>query len=170
METVYTIGHSTHPIEVFIEMLQSFGIETLIDIRSIPWSNRFPQFNQELLSKSVEEAWIRYVYLKDLGGRRKVKKDSLNTAWTNASFRWYADYMETASWSDAFEVLKDYARKSVVAYMCSEAVRRRCHRSMVSDALKVQWRNVQHIMGVGKAMEHHYTAPAKVHWWKLSYH
>ena len=170
METVYTIGHSTHPIEVFIEMLQSFGIETLIDIRSIPWSSRFPQFNQKLLSKSVEEAWIHYVYLKDLGGRRKVKKDSLNTAWTNASFRWYADYMETDPWRKGLEELKEYARKSVVAYMCSEAARRRCHRSMVSDALKAQWRTVRHIMGIGKKMEHPYTAPAKVHWWKFSYH
>lgn len=169
MKVVYTIGHSTHPIETFVQMLRSFGVETLIDIRTLPWSRKFPRFNQDELSLALQQAWIAYMYLKDLWGRRKAKKDSHNAAWKNVSFRWYADHMETQEWRDALHILEEYASASVVAYMCAEAVWWRCHRALVSDALKVRWRTVRHIMWVDKKTEHPYTSPAKVNDWKLSY-
>jgi len=93
---IFTIGHSTHPLEVFIDMLKSFNIEVVADIRSFPGSRKYPQFNKENLQLKLPEAGIGYVHFKNLGGRRKVKKDSLNTAWEHEAFRGYADYMETA--------------------------------------------------------------------------
>ena len=160
--TVYTIGHSTHSIEEFLEMLHSFGIQILIDIRGQPGSRKFPQFNQEILKVSLEEAGIEYVYLKDLGGRRKVKKDSKNDRWRNASFRAYADYMETEQFAKGIAELEKLAVEKRTVYMCAEAVWWRCHRSMVSDCLKAKGWNVQHIMGIGKSDEHPYTSPARV--------
>lgn len=159
---IYTIGHSTHSLAEFLEMLQSFDIQTLADIRSLPGSRRYPQFNKESLEISLEEVGIHYLHLADLGGRRKVKKESKNTRWNNDSFKGYADYMETAEFETGILNLEHIATQKVTAYMCSEAVWWRCHRSMVSDYLKAKGWNVLHIMAKGKAQEHRYTAPARV--------
>ncbi|MEO7174773.1 MAG: DUF488 domain-containing protein [Saprospiraceae bacterium] len=160
--TIYTIGHSTRTLAEFIEMLQSFGVRTLVDIRSLPGSRKFPQFNKENLIISLEEVGVTYIHAADLGGRRKVKKDSKNTRWHNTSFRAYADYMETNEFGLAIEKLEQIASKEPTAYMCSEAVWWRCHRSMVSDYLKTKGWTVLHIMGLGKCQEHSYTAPARI--------
>lgn len=160
--TIYTIGHSTHSIEEFVEMLRSFEIQILADIRGLPGSRKFPQFDQEILKVSLEEAGIEYVYLKDLGGRRKVNKDSKNDRWRNASFRAYADYMETEQFAKGIAELAKLAAEKRTVYMCAEAVWWRCHRSMVSDCLKAKGWTVLHIMGTGKADEHPYTSPARV--------
>lgn len=136
MKIIYTIGHSTHSAETFLEMLKSFKVETLVDIRSFPGSRNFPQFNQENLNEVLDGHGIRYIHLKDLGGRRKVQKDSKNHRWRNASFRAYADYMETPEFENALHELEKIATESPTAYMCSEAVWWRCHRSLVSDYLK----------------------------------
>ncbi len=159
---IYTIGHSTHTLQVFMNMLQSFNIKMLVDIRRFPGSRKFPQFDQESLKTSLEEASISYIHLVDLGGRRKAKKDSKNCRWNNPSFRGYADYMETEEFTNAVEELEDIALKQATVYMCSEAVWWRCHRSMVSDYLKAKGWMVLHIIAVGKASEHKYTAPAIV--------
>ena len=159
---IYTIGHSTHSIEVFLSMLQSFDIKTIVDIRRFPGSRKFPQFDQESLKTSLEEVEIQYIHLVDLGGRRKANKDSKNTSWNNESFRGYADYMETEAFEKAIEQLEHIALKQTTAYMCSEAVWWRCHRSMVSDYLKAKGWNVLHIMNIAKAQEHKYTAPARI--------
>jgi len=159
---IYTIGHSTHSIAEFLGMLQSFDIKILADIRSLPGSRKFPQFNKENLIISLEEAGIQYIHLTDLGGRRKVKKDSKNNRWNNASFRGYADYMETEEFETAILKLKHLALEHPTAYMCSEAVWWRCHRSMVSDYLKTKGWTVLHIMAAGKVQEHKYTAPARI--------
>lgn len=159
---IYTIGHSTHSITEFLGMLQSFDIKILADIRSLPGSRKFPQFNKENLIISLEEAGIQYIHLTDLGGRRKVKKDSKNNRWNNASFRGYADYMETEEFETAILKLKHLALEQPTAYMCSEAVWWRCHRSMVSDYLKTKGWTVLHIMAAGKVQEHKYTAPARI--------
>lgn len=159
--TIYTIGHSTHSIEDFIAMLQAFNIKIVADIRSLPGSNKFPQFNQDNLKISLEEVGIKYLYLTDLGGRRKAKKDSKNTSWKNISFRGYADYMETEQFENAVKKMEQIAEKQTLVYMCSEAVWWRCHRSMVSDYLKAKNWEVFHIMGIGKVQEHRYTAPAR---------
>jgi len=160
--TIYTIGHSTHSLAKFLDMLQSFGIKILADIRSLPGSRKFPQFDKENLKISLEETGIQYIHLADLGGRRKVKKDSKNTRWNNTSFRAYADYMETEEFESAIKKLENMALKQPTAYMCSEAVWWRCHRSMVSDYLKAKGWTVLHIMATGKAKDHKYTAPARI--------
>jgi uncharacterized protein (DUF488 family) len=158
--TIYTIGHSTHSLEEFLNMLQSFDIKILADIRSLPGSRKYPQFNKEDLKISLENTGIQYLHMADLGGRRKVKKDSKNNRWNNDSFRGYADYMETEEFKTAVIKLEDIAIKKPTAYMCSEAVWWRCHRSMVSDYLKAKGWMVLHIMGIQKFQEHRYTSPA----------
>ncbi len=167
--TIYTIGHSTRTIEEFLEMLKSFEIKTLVDIRKMPGSRKYPQFNQDALKQSLEQNGVEYIYETDLGGRRKVKPDSKNTSWNNLSFRGYADYMETDQFKNAVIELEKIAIKSPTVYMCSEAVWWRCHRSMVSDYLKAKGWNVLHIMAVGKAQEHKYTAPANVENGEVNY-
>ncbi|MBX3252511.1 MAG: DUF488 domain-containing protein [Chitinophagaceae bacterium] len=159
---IYTIGHSTHSLDDFIAMLQSFAIKNLVDIRGLPGSRKFPQFDKENLEQSLEEYGIQYTHLKELGGRRKVHKDSKNTRWRNASFRGYADYMETKAFEKGIEELEAIALQAPTAYMCAEAVWWRCHRSMVSDYLKAKGWVVQHIMAIGKSEEHAYTSPARV--------
>jgi len=134
--TIYTIGDSTRSLAEFLDMLQSFDIKILADIRSLPGSRRFPYFNKENLKISLEETGIQYVHLSDLGGRRKMKKDSKNNRSNNDSFRGYADYMETKDFENAIMNLENIALGQPTVYMCSEAVWWRCHRSMVSDYLK----------------------------------
>lgn len=151
---IYTIGHSTHTIEDFIEMLKAFNIKTLVDIRSFPGSRKFPQFNKEQLAETLKSNGIKYLHLVSLGGRRKVKKDSKNTQWRNASFRGYADYMETKEFEQGIKQLQDIARESTTVFMCAEAVWWRCHRSMVSDFLKSKGWTVLHIMNKKKVQEH----------------
>ncbi len=166
---IFTIGHSTRTAEHLIAMLQSFDIKILTDIRSFPGSKRYPHFNKENLEMSMPENNIEYLHLKALGGRRTPKKDSTNTAWENAAFRGYADYMETDGFKDAIQELESIAIQNRTAYMCSEAVWWRCHRSLVSDYLKINGWMVLHIMEVAKATEHAYTKPAKIVDGKLSY-
>ncbi|MBO9619986.1 MAG: DUF488 domain-containing protein [Niabella sp.] len=159
---IYTIGHSTHSFAAFLEMLQSFDIRVLADIRRFPGSHKYPQFNKDVLGPALEKNGIYYTHLEALGGRRKVRADSPNNRWKNASFRGYADYMETKEFVTAVAKLEAIALQQTTAYMCSEAVWWRCHRSMVSDYLKAKGWTVLHIMGVGKATEHTFTAPARV--------
>ena len=169
MNTIWTIGHSTHPLADFIKILQSFKIEVIVDIRSFPGSNKFPQYNKEAFKLSLAGMSINYIHLPILGGRRKVIADSKNTAWKNASFRGYAYYMHTESFKEGIIELEHIVFEKLTAYMCSEAVWWRCHRSMVSDYLKVgNWR-VMHIMAIDKAQEHPFTQPAKIINGKLNY-
>ncbi|MEO6832146.1 MAG: DUF488 domain-containing protein [Chitinophagaceae bacterium] len=159
---IWTIGHSTHTLEDLVAMLQSFEIEMVVDVRSYPGSRRYPQFNKENLTISLPQNGLEYVHIQKLGGRRKVLLDSKNTVWRHPAFRGYADYMETEDFQLGIQELEQLGGKKKVAYMCSEAVWWRCHRSMISDYLKSKGWIVMHIMGVGKAEEHPYTAPAKV--------
>jgi uncharacterized protein (DUF488 family) len=161
-KTIWTIGHSTHSLAEFITMLQSFQIELVADIRSFPGSRRYPHFNKEALQVSLPQNNIQYIHFKDLGGRRKTNPDSTNTAWHHPAFRGYADYMQTDAFKNAIKELETIAIEKRTAYMCSEAVWWRCHRSMVSDYLKKNGWTVMHIMAIDKAQEHPYTAPAKV--------
>lgn len=168
-KVVWTIGHSTHSLEHFLEMLKSFKIEMVADIRSYPGSRKFPHFNKENLETSLPEAGIEYLHMKTLGGRRKVLKNSLNTAWRKDSFRGYADYMETLEFADAIKELADLCLSKRTVYMCSESLWWRCHRSMVSDYLKNKGWEVNHIMSTGKSIHHTYTEPAKIIEGKLNY-
>lgn len=162
LKTIYTIGHSTHEWIEFLKMLQSFDIKMVADVRRFPSSRKFPQFNQEILRVELENNGIQYIHIEDLGGRRKAKENSQNTIWKNASFRGYADYMETEQFANAINQLEILALKQSTVYMCSEAVWWRCHRSMISDYLKAKSWKVLHIMNVSKSQEHPYTAPARI--------
>lgn len=166
---IWTIGHSIHPFEEFLAMLNSLEVESVVDIRSYPGSRKFPQFNKEALNISLPHNNIKYIHLKNLGGRRKVSPDSKNVSWHNLAFRGYADYMETDAFKEGIKELERIALKLRVAYMCSEALWWRCHRSMVSDYLKVNGWKVMHIMGIGKETEHPYTEPARIVKGELTY-
>ena len=170
VKRIWTIGHSTREIEVFISLLEENGIKLLSDVRSWPGSKRYPQFNREALAESLNTHGIRYEHFPELGGRRKPKPDSPNTAWRNASFRGYADYMETEEFHKGVERLLDLAREAgPTAIMCAEAVWWRCHRSLISDYLKSRGVEVMHILGKDKIEAHPFTSAARIVNGKLSY-
>lgn len=162
MRTIWTIGHSTHPFDEFVEMLNSFNIQLLADIRNFPGSRRYPQYNKESLEIELPKRSIEYIHLKDLGGRRKPAADSKNTRWRLEAFRGYADYMETPEFKKAIDTLCEHASEKRTAFMCSEAVWWSCHRSLVSDYLKVRGWTVMHIMGLNKESAHPYTSAARI--------
>jgi uncharacterized protein (DUF488 family) len=166
---IYTIGHSTRTFEEFVEMLKSFNINLLADIRNYPGSKRFPHFNKETLEASLKKENIAYAHFKDLGGRRKPIPDSPNSVWKVAAFRGYADYMQTENFKRAVNELEALALQMPTVYMCSEAVWWSCHRALLSDHLKSTGWKVVHIMGLNKSTEHPYTAPAKIRNGKLTY-
>ncbi len=154
---LWTIGHSTKPIDEFLALLKSHGITRLVDVRTIPRSRHNPQFDSHALTRSLEEAGIRYVHQPQLGGLRKPKKDSINDGWKNASFRGFADYMQTEHFGAALESLMNAARNGPTAIMCAEAVPWRCHRSLIADALVGRGWIVRHIMTKTKADKHRLT-------------
>jgi len=166
---LWTIGHSTLAINQLIEALRSFEIEAIADVRSFPGSRRYPHFNRELLSVSLTQAAIEYQHFPELGGRRRARPDSLNMTWRNESFRGYADYMETEAFRQGIERLLSVARVRRTAVMCAEAVWWRCHRSLISDYLKVSGVKVAHIMAVGKSELHPFTSAARIVNGELSY-
>lgn len=159
---MWTIGHSTRSLDEFIGLLRENSIEALADVRSLPGSRKFPHFNAEKLAESLPAASIEYVPFKQLGGRRKVRKDSPHTVWRHPAFRGYADYMDTDDFKKGIEDLLELARQKRTAIMCSEAVWWRCHRSMISDYLKSIGVTVIHIMATGKTEEHPYTSAATI--------
>ena len=161
-KTIWTIGHSTRSFEEFVAMLHSFNIELIADIRRFPGSRKFPHFNKETLEVSLPQNNIQYVHIKDLGGRRKANPNSENKGWRNIPFRSYADYMGTDTFKYGIEELVKLALERRTAFMCSEALWWRCHRSLVSDYLKLHGWKVMHIMGIHKTTEHPYTAPARI--------
>ena len=167
--TLWTIGHSTHSLEEFISILHAYNIELLIDVRSLPGSTKFPQFNKENLEISLPKEGISYKHELILGGRRRTSKSSKNTAWHNASFRGYADYMETDAFKEGIEELKLHAQEKKVVIMCAEVLWWRCHRSLIADELKSEGWTVIHILSANKTEEHRYTAPAKIINGKLTY-
>jgi hypothetical protein len=169
VKIMWTIGHSTRPLKEFVAMLHASGIRCVVDIRSSPGSRKYPQYNKEALHASLVGFGFTYFHSESLGGRRKARTDSQNTVWRNASFRGFADYMETPSFEGGIAVLEEMASREPVAFMCSEAVWWKCHRSMVSDFLKAKSWQVMHIMSVGKESEHPYTNPAMLVDGKLTY-
>jgi uncharacterized protein (DUF488 family) len=168
-EIVYTIGHSTHPIDEFIRILNAFEIEKVIDVRTIPKSRHNPQFNEEELRNELHKQGIEYVRLEGLGGLRHTTKASINTAWKNASFRGYADYMQTPEFTGALEELINLAKEKRVAIMCAEAVPWRCHRSLIGDALLIRNIKVEDIFNENDSKPHLLTGWAKVDGNKITY-
>ncbi|HEY7283879.1 MAG TPA: DUF488 domain-containing protein [Vicinamibacterales bacterium] len=167
---IWTIGHSTRAVEEFISLLEENEITLLADVRVWPGSKRHPQFNKDALAQSLSARGIRYEHFPELGGKRKPKPDSHNTAWRNDSFRGYADYMETTQFEagiDRLLGLADGGGRTVI--MCAEAVWWRCHRSLIADYLKARGVDVRHVLGANKVDPHPYTSAARILDGRLSY-
>jgi uncharacterized protein (DUF488 family) len=160
--TLWTVGHSTHPWDAFVAMLKAGDIEAIADVRQFAGSRRHPQFNSDTMAVELPKAGIEYIALRDLGGRRRPRKDSHNTAWRVAAFRGYADYMETPEFQRARAQLADYALARRTSVMCAEAVWWQCHRSLISDAFKADGWTVLHLQPGGRVKEHPYTGAAQI--------
>ena len=166
---VLTMGHSTRSLEAFLALLHAHGVKRLIDVRTVPSSRYNPQFNRETLPRPLRQAGIGYTHMSELGGLRHARRDSPNTGWRNASFRGYADYMQTAAFETGIEKLIETATRERTAIMCAEAVPWRCHRSLIADALTTQGWQVLHIQSRKTASPHELTPFLKVQSGKLMY-
>jgi uncharacterized protein (DUF488 family) len=167
--TIWTIGHSTRPLEDFLGLLANYEIGNIADVRSFPGSRRYPQYGKVALSASLAEHGLGYHWLPALGGRRRASPDSPNTGWRNASFRGYADYMATAEFVQGLQLLIDMASSARTAIMCAEALWWRCHRSLIADALTVRGIEVMHILDAQHSVVHPMTSPARIVHGELSY-
>ena len=167
--SIATVGHSTHPIEEFVGILQAHGIRQLVDVRTMPRSRRVPQFNKENLAASLQAAGILYRHMPSLGGLRHPKRDSTNTGWRNASFRGYADHMQTPEFRENLEELIELAAQSPAAIMCAEAVPWRCHRSLIADALMARDISVTEILSAKQSRPHALTPFAQVSGTEVTY-
>jgi uncharacterized protein (DUF488 family) len=157
--SIFTIGHSTRPIDEFLEMLQAHGIRQLVDVRTIPRSAHNPQFNREDLARALHSSRLHYRHVPGLGGLRHPRRDSINTGWRNASFRGYADYMQTPEFTENLETLIELGKQEPTAVMCAEAVPWRCHRSLIADALLVRGIDAIEIVSATR------TTPLSLHPW-----
>lgn len=166
---LYTIGHSTRSLDDLVALLRARDISVLVDIRTIPRSRHNPQFESATLSSGLAARGIRYVHLPRLGGLRRAREDSPNTAWRNASFRGYADYTLTAEFEEGIAELRALAAKDRLAIMCAEAVPWRCHRSIVADALSARGAHVEHILGRTSLRPHRMTTFARVRGGRVTY-
>ena len=166
---VFTIGHSNQPLEPFLDALTAHAIELIADVRRYPGSRRHPHFAQASLAAALEAHGIAYLHLPELGGRRAARKDSINTAWRNESFRGYADYMETPDFAAGIARLLDAAATRRVAIMCAEVLWWRCHRALIADYLKAKGHEVIHIVSTQDGEPHPYTSAAGIVDGQLSY-
>lgn len=167
--TLWTVGHSTRSIAEFIALLHAYGIQQLVDVRTISRSRHNPQFSQDRLPASLEQAGIHYLHMPALGGLRHARRDSVNTAWRNASFRGFADYMQTPEFESALDELIRCARTRPTAIMCAEAVPWRCHRSLIADALLVRGCDVEEITSETGARPHTLTPWSRVVGQRITY-
>ena len=165
----FTIGHSTRPLEEFITLLRAHDVTLVADVRTVPRSRHNPQYNRETLPTALAAAGVGYRHLAALGGLRHTTAASVNTGWPNASFRGYADYMQTPDFDAGLAELLDLARHDTVAIMCAESVPWRCHRSLIADALTVRGIGVADIIGPGRAQPHHMTPFAHVEGLRITY-
>src|ERR1041384_3436741 len=159
---VLTIGHSTRTLEEFLGLLRAHAVSRVVDVRTVPRSRRNPQFNKDSLAASLGKAGLRYVHIPGLGGLRHAARDSTNMGWRNASFRGYADYMQTPEFEEKLKDLIELARHERIAIMCAEAVPWRCHRSLIGDALTVRGIRTEDIMSTTQCRLHTLTPFAKV--------
>jgi uncharacterized protein (DUF488 family) len=168
-KTIYTIGHSTLPLNDFIEILKSRSITLLCDIRTVTRSRHNPQFNKETLQDELKKIAIQYVHLAGLGGFRTASKTSVNSAWINSSFRGFADYMQTDEFEESLNELIRYGKKENTTIMCAEGNPFRCHRLLVADALTARQIRVLHIYSKKSVKEHVITSFAKILVGKVTY-
>jgi uncharacterized protein (DUF488 family) len=166
---VMTIGHSTRTLEEFIRLLQAHGATRVVDVRTVPRSRHNPQFNRASLPGSLKRAGLGYVHLPGLGGLRRARIGSVNLGWRNASFRGYADYMQTPDFERGLDELVQLANQERIVLMCAEAVPWRCHRSLIADALLVRGIRTEHIMSATRRQVHTLTPFAKVRGSAITY-
>ena len=166
---ILTIGHSTHTLDVFIKLLHAHNVNHIVDVRTVPRSRRNPQFNRETLPNSLKAVGIAYTHILGLGGLRRPRPDSPNTGWRNASFRGFADYMQTPEFRENLETLIELASKDRIALMCAEALPWRCHRSQIADALLVREIQVEHIMNEKHREVHKLTPWAVINGTSITY-
>ena len=166
---LWTIGHSTRPLPSFLALLEHYRIEAVTDVRRFPGSRRHPQFAQAPLGDALTKAGIAYHWIAALGGRRRPRPDSPNTAWRNLQFRGYADYMARQEFEEGVDELLEVAGHLRTTLMCAEAVWWRCHRALIADALCVRGITVVHIFDEARAVMHPYTSPARIVHGRLSY-
>jgi len=166
---VMTIGHSTRTLEDFNRLLLENAVKRVVDVRTVPRSRHVPQFNRETLPTQLSVIGIGYVYMAGLGGLRRPFKDSPNIGWRNASFRGFADYMQSKEFEESLQALIEFAERERIALMCAEALPWRCHRSLIADALGVRDVRVQHILGPGRLLPHTLTSWAKVDGTRIMY-
>src|ERR1700676_585806 len=169
MPAVLPIGHSNTTWKDFLELLRAHHVKRVIDVRSIPRSRHNPQFNRVTLSKKLRAARIGYVHLRKLGGLRHARPDSPNMGWRNASFRGFADYMQTSDFEAGLHRLMKLAGQKRNAIMCAEAVPWRCHRSLIADALTERGIRVEDIMSMKRSQVHALTPFARVQGHRITY-
>lgn len=169
LPVMLTIGHSTHPLNEFVDMLLAHGVTRVVDVRTVPRSFHNPQFNKTSLPRSLKKARLGYVHMPGLGGLRHTKRDSINVGWRNTSFRGYADYMQTPEFEESLNELIELANHDRIALMCAEAVPWRCHRSLIADALLVRGIRTEDIMSLTRSQVHTLTPFAEVHGTLLTY-
>lgn len=167
--TVFTIGHSTRTIEECIDLLQTYAVTLVIDVRSAPHSRHNPQFNKEALPHTLKRYNIKYIHLPEIGGLRHPKANSINLGLENPSFRGYADYMQTKEFTDALLKIVALAKENKVALMCAEALPWKCHRSLISDALVARNIQVLHIISKEATVRHELNELAHVDGTKVTY-
>ncbi len=166
---ILTVGHSNLPLEKFIALLAAHGVVRLVDVRTVPRSRHNPQFNKDTLPAELARAGIAYTHCPALGGLRHPRRDSINTAWRNASFRGFADYMQTREFIKAVDDLMKLTEAGTLAIMCAEAVPWRCHRSLIADALAARRVAVEHILNPGRREAHQLTPWARLDGSRVTY-
>ncbi len=169
VQRLFTLGHGTNPLDRFMAILQSFGIDLVVDVRTIPRSRHNPQFNKDTLPDNLRPQGIEYRHWPGLGGLRKARPDSVNSGWRNASFRGFADYMQGDGFESNLKDLIETTSRHVLVLMCAETLPWRCHRSLIADALLVRGIPVTHILKIGSTQEHRITSFARVRGMAVTY-
>ena len=166
---IMTIGHSTRTLEEFLRLLQAHGALRVVDVRTVPRSRHNPQFNKASLPRALKITGVSYIHFPGLGGLRHAKNDSTNQGWRNASFRGYADYMQTPEFAQSLDELIRLASQEQIVLMCAEAVPWRCHRSLIADALQVRGIRTEHILSATRRQVHVLTPFAKIKGTQITY-
>ncbi len=167
--TLFTIGHSTRTLDEFIDLIKTYRITLVVDVRTVPRSRHNPQFNKETLPNTLKSNNIRYIHMPEIGGLRRPKPDSKNLAWANNSFRGYADFMQTSEFTDNLLKIIALARENRLVLMCAEALPWRCHRNLISDALVVRHVRVEHIISATSCLNHQVNEMAHVEGTQITY-
>lgn len=167
--TIFTIGHSTRTLDEFMDLIKTYRIALVVDVRTVPRSRHNPQFNKETLPNILKTNNIRYIHMPEIGGLRRPKPDSENLAWANNSFRGYADFMQTQEFTDNLLKIIALARENRLALMCAEALPWRCHRNLISDALVVRHVKVEHIISATSCLNHQVNEMAHVEGNQITY-